>query len=97
MKSNSNDKCVFITIIIVVLLIIGNLGSCSKEKDDPWTNVLGDPIVCRRSGCGETPVFADWNRRYCSEHIKETHYCRYPNCTEEISNLSTSQYCYKHD
>jgi len=54
-------------------------------------------VKCRRSGCGKEAVHEEWDRRYCSENIRETHYCRYPGCTNQIPNSSTKQYCYNHD
>lgn len=84
-------------IVVIILLLAVCLNSCEGKKDDPWTNYDGSRIVCRRSGCGRTPVYSDWNRRYCSTHINETHYCRYPGCLNEIPNNSSSRYCYKHN
>ena len=46
--------------------------------------------------CDEKAVYEDWTKRYCSKHINETHYCRYPGCNNEISNYSSDLYCYKH-
>ena len=63
----------------------------SDDKDDD------NSVKCRRSGCGKEPVYTDWDRRYCSEHINDTHYCRYPHCTNEIPNSSINQYCPEHD
>ena len=63
-----------------------------NDKDDK-----DDIVKCRRSGCGREAKYTDWNRRYCSEHINETHYCRYPGCLNEISNYSGDLYCHEHD
>ena len=63
----------------------------NDDKDDDKT------VKCRRSGCGKEPVYTDWNRRYCSEHINDTHYCRHPRCTNQVPNSSKTQYCYDHD
>lgn len=83
-------------IILTIIALLGSMGSCNKKQDDPWTNCDGSKIVCRRTGCGRSPVYSDWNRRYCSLHINESHYCRYPGCTNQIPNSSTGGYCYKH-
>lgn len=77
-------------------MLILSIKLCNTKTTDPWTNFDGSPIVCRITGCGKKPVYSDWNRRYCSTHINGDHYCRYPNCTNNIPNSSTSQYCYEH-
>ena len=84
-------------VFVAVILILVSLNSCDSTKDDPWTNFDGSAIVCRHQGCGKKPVYSDWNRRYCSLHIKGEHYCRYPGCSNRISNSSTSRYCSEHD
>ncbi|MBR5826130.1 MAG: hypothetical protein IKY78_03490 [Clostridia bacterium] len=83
--------------IIVIIAILAFIGTISDEKeDDPWTNSDGSSIVCRRVDCGERPVYPDWNRRYCSVHIKESHYCRHPDCSNKIPNDSEGVYCSEH-
>lgn len=89
-------KSGWILVLVVVLLFVA-VTSCNEKEDDPWTNYDGSSITCRRVGCGRSPVYSDWNRRYCSTHIKETHYCRYPGCTNQIPNNSTGRYCSEHD
>ena len=58
--------------------------------------VKHDENECRYFGCEKKAVYSDWTRRYCAEHIKGTHYCRYPGCLNEISNYSTDLYCNEH-
>ena len=89
-------KFIAAVVIIAILLVVGN-SSTSAKTHDSWHNYDGTEIVCRRNGCGKKPLYSDWNRRYCSTHINDTHYCRYPNCMNEISNRSGSRYCYLHD
>lgn len=89
-------KSVLIVFLVIIFLIAG-INSCTEEPDNPWTNFDGSPIVCRRTGCGRTPMYSDWNRRYCSTHIQEDHYCRYPGCLNPIPNSSTRRYCSEHD
>lgn len=84
-------------ILLVIILLVNCISSCEGKQDDPWTNYDGSRIVCRRNGCGRSPVYSDWNRRYCSTHIDESHYCRYPGCMNQISNSSSGSYCSKHD
>lgn len=55
-----------------------------------------DEYKCRCFGCEKEAVYSDWTRRYCAEHIKGTHYCRYPGCLNEITNYSTDLYCNEH-
>lgn len=85
------------TIFFAIIFLLVCINSCSEEADDPWTNYDGSRIVCRRTGCGRTTVYSDWSRRYCSTHIKEDHYCRYPGCMNRIPNNSTSRYCSEHN
>lgn len=84
-------------IFLVSILFCVNVSSCNKELDDPWANYDRSQIVCRMNGCGRSPVYSDWNRRYCSTHINDDHYCRYPGCMNRISNSNTGRYCYEHD
>lgn len=88
-------KLFWIIIIIAVLAFVGTLSD--EKEDDPWTNSDGSSIVCRRVDCGERPVYPDWNRRYCSVHIKESHYCRHPDCSNKIPNDSVGVYCSEHE
>lgn len=67
-----------------------------SETDSGSDRLEYNEIKCRHAGCGKDPVYSDWTRRYCSEHINGTHYCRYPGCLNEISNYSTDLYCNKH-
>lgn len=67
----------------------------SETKSDSG-GLEHDDTKCRYAGCGKKAVYSDWTRRYCSEHINGTHYCRYPGCLNEISNYSTDLYCNKH-
>ena len=83
--------------IIIIIAILAFIGTLSDEKeDDPWTNSDGSSIVCRRVDCGKKPVYPDWNRRYCEEHIKDSHYCRHPDCSNKIPNDSVGVYCSEH-
>ena len=89
-------KGILIILVAVTLTLVG-ISSCNTAEEDPWTNYDGSAIVCRRQGCGEKPVYPDWNRRYCSLHIQDDHYCRYPDCTNKIPNSSESKYCSEHN
>lgn len=64
-----------------------------KSDSDSHEN---DDLECRYVGCGERAKYSEWARRYCSVHIQETHYCRYPGCNNEISNYSSDLYCNEH-
>lgn len=79
-----------VCLVIILIYLLSALGRCNKETESYGT------IICRRQGCGQKPVFQEWNRRFCSIHINDFHYCRYPGCMEEISNMKSRQYCYKH-
>lgn len=87
-----------VLLVILVLIIVG-VKSCSSDDDTPSQSTptsYSSAYVCRRSGCGKTPVYTDWNRRFCSEHINDTSYCRHPDCMNPAPHTSTSQYCAEH-
>lgn len=94
-KSNSNvsNGTILFSLFAVISLIIV-LGVCSSNTTEQSDE---DKAICRRSGCGRTAIYSDWDRRFCSEHITETSYCRYPGCTAQIPNSSKTNYCSKHD
>lgn len=88
------NLCIVITLVIVLLWFLGNI---RQKQDDPWTiSLTGETITCRRVGCGKTPLYHEWNRRYCSEHIQGTRTCRYPGCDTQISNSSLYEHCTEH-
>ena len=90
-----------VVLVIAVLIIVG-VKSCSsndkpsKSTPSTYSNSYSNTYVCRRSGCGKEPLYTDWNRRYCSEHINETSYCRHPECMNPVPHTSTSPYCAEH-
>ena len=84
------------SVVLIVLLLASLVGCFATQEDDPWTNSDGTPIVCRRQGCGRTPKYPDWERRFCEEHILDTHYCRHPDCYNQIPNESGERYCEEH-
>lgn len=87
-----------VLLVIAVLIIVG-VKSCSSDDDTPSKSTRSSystSYVCRRSGCGKSPVYTDWNRRFCSEHINDTSYCRHPDCMNPVPHTSTSQYCAEH-
>lgn len=81
---------------LLLVVIISLFHSCSTETSTSKSKSTTTSYVCRVQGCGKTPVYTDWNRRYCSEHINDTSYCRYPGCMNTVPHTSTSQYCSKH-
>ena len=56
-----------------------------------------DEYKCRHSGCEKRAQYSDWDKRFCSEHLQGTKYCRYPHCSEKIPINGLSNYCSKHD
>ena len=94
-KSNPMlGPALFFAIILVILLIIAFF---PQEHEDPWTNEInGTSITCRYSGCGKEPVYSDWEKRYCSEHLQNTHTCHYPGCNVQVPNSSGNKNCPKH-
>ena len=68
-----------------------------KENEEvSWVNPDGSSISCRYPGCSSSPVYPDWNRRYCSEHISDTHYCAHPLCMNPVPNAGDQKYCSQH-
>jgi len=69
----------------------------SSKPSYGYKSIYDTQKVCRVAGCGKRPISYDWNTRYCMEHSRETHYCRYPGCMAEIPNTSSRERCYKHN
>lgn len=66
--NNKNLKALLI--IITLIVIVKCISFWGKDKDiDEWHNFDGTPIVCRVNGCGKTPLYSNWEDRFCSEHI----------------------------
>ncbi|MBR1532943.1 MAG: hypothetical protein IJ639_01140 [Ruminococcus sp.] len=61
---------VTITILIIILIVvaISSISSSNNTKDE-WHNFDGSEIVCRVNGCGKKPVYSNWDKRFCSEHL----------------------------
>ena len=55
-----------------------------------------DEYKCRHTRCDNKAKYSDWDRRFCSEHLQGTKYCRYPNCSERIPINSLDNYCSNH-
>lgn len=88
-------KALFLILLATLVMIVVY---AFQEKPEPsWTNEDGTAITCRYPGCSSSPVYPDLNRRYCSAHINDTHYCRYPNCMTPVPNSTDSKYCSQHE
>ena len=59
-----------IGIIIIIYVAIFVLTD-NTEKDE-WHYSDGTSIVCRVTGCVKTPVYSDWDDRYCDEHLNKS-------------------------
>lgn len=103
--NNNNDKTKKTSPVVIALFLVVVLKACggdyySNPSSSSYSNASSssniENAVCRRTGCGRPAVYTDWNRRYCSEHIEDNHYCRYPGCMNQISNSNSSQYCSIH-
>ncbi len=56
--------------IVSVLIFIGFIGvNMNETETDDWHNYDGSEIVCRVTYCGNTPLYSNWEDRYCEEHI----------------------------
>lgn len=66
------SECVLKKILIVVLVLVACVIVLSNEnnkKQDEWKTFDGEDIVCRFVGCGNRPLYSNWEDRYCSDHI----------------------------
>lgn len=54
----------------MVYLVI--FGATRNTKKDEWHYSNGASIVCRVDGCGKTPVYSNWDDRYCEEHLNKS-------------------------
>ena len=55
-----------------------------------------DEYKCRHTGCKNKARYSNWDKRFCSEHLQGTKYCRHPHCSELIPINGLSNYCSKH-
>ncbi len=67
----------------------------SKQEDDGLDYDKYESN-CRHSGCDKKALYTDWDKRYCSEHLQGTKYCRYPGCGEKIPINGLYDYCSEH-
>lgn len=62
--------------IVVVLLIVVGISALwknnDKNKNDEWHYSDGSSIVCRVNGCGNNPVYSNWDDRFCKEHLNKS-------------------------
>lgn len=64
-----------LSILVVFLVVVGIISLCknnSENKKDEWHYSDGSSIVCRVSGCGKTPVYSNWDDRFCKEHLNKS-------------------------
>jgi len=64
-----NKNGIITVLLIVILGAILIKFTTSNHKKDEWHNFDGSEIVCRVSGCGNRPLYSDWDNRFCAEHI----------------------------
>lgn len=57
--------------ILLIIIVISSVASVFESKDE-WHYSDGTEIVCRVTGCGKTPVYSDWEDRYCVEHLDKS-------------------------
>lgn len=70
---------IYIAVFMVLLLLLSyrfitDVGNDEKNNSQ---------VVCRVNGCGETPVYLNWEDRFCSEHLdkSENHFNQYDSST----------------
>ena len=62
-----------ITYILIVVLVIGAIFTLTKEEEKDERHYSdGSSIVCRVDGCGEIPVYSNWDDRFCSQHLNKS-------------------------
>ena len=62
-------------IAVVLLIVVGIFAlwkNNDKSENDEWHYSDGSSIVCRVSGCGKTPVYSNWDDRFCKEHLNKS-------------------------
>ena len=90
-----SNKAILAILFLSLAIIVAY--SFREPPEPSWINPDGSSIMCRYPGCSSSPVYPDLNRRYCSAHISDTHYCKYPNCMNPVPNSSEELYCSQHD
>lgn len=59
----------WISTLIVLCAILCVCAAVWHGAADKQQGATDTPIVCRVSGCGQTPVYTDWDDRYCKDHL----------------------------
>ena len=82
-------QIVFGVVLFIVLMVLFNRKD--NKTHDEWHTFDGKEIVCRVSGCGNRPLYADWDNRFCAEHIdrsKDHSYLYDPNIAQKKVNTT---------
>ena len=59
--------------ILVILIIIATICILTKNnKKDDLHYFNGSQVVCRVDGCGKTPLYTNWDDRFCEEHLNKS-------------------------
>ena len=62
-----------VTIALLIFALIAIIVFSGKDTNkDEWHTFDGSTIVCRVSGCGKTPVYSNWDDRFCREHLNKS-------------------------
>lgn len=62
------NKAIHIAFVLILFLTVAS-GFEKNKSEDEWHYSNGTQIVCRVNGCGKTPVYSNWDDRFCSEHL----------------------------
>lgn len=57
---------------IVIIIYVAIFVLTDNTEKDEWHYSDGTSIVCRVTGCGNTPIYSDWDDRYCEEHLNKS-------------------------
>ena len=66
------NKSILFLIPIIVFAMFLIIKPNKTDTKDNWHYSDGSAIVCRVNGCGNEPVYSEWNDRYCKEHLNKS-------------------------
>lgn len=63
-------KIVALLIALIAFIGIYSIFTFNNKDEQYYSN--GKPITCRVDGCGKRPIYPDWNKRFCEEHLNKS-------------------------
>lgn len=81
---------ILLLFLIFVAVAIGTIAE-NHDNQNEWQNVDGSPIVCRVTGCGNSPLYSNWGDRFCAEHLyKSENYADKYNSSVAVKKINTT-------